>query len=63
MQLSFVSGYTQAFPYFVHHTFRNEHFAAGVYLLASAGRICYCSTSFKVKVHVSHTALYGEKVF
>lgn len=25
MQLYFVSGYTHAFPYFVHHTFRNEH--------------------------------------
>jgi len=25
MQLYFVSGYTYVFPYFVHHTFRNEH--------------------------------------
>ena len=25
MQLYFVSGYTHVFPYFVHHTFRNEH--------------------------------------
>jgi hypothetical protein len=59
MQLYFVSGYTRLSVFCTSHF--QKHFAAVIQLLASAGRISYFSTSFKVKVYASHTVLYAEK--
>jgi hypothetical protein len=58
MQLYFVSGYTHAFPYFAHHTFRNEHILQQDYncwLLLEEYAIA--------KVYASRIALHAEKVF